>query len=121
MSLVLEIPLTFHIVEEEEIRKHACPIDLLENDVVRSNPNLEFVFHKNSAKFELDVKALDVHFNLTSTSTQLMNEKVSWRGVRQKDFESLQNLMEALTTLLYVVLGAYTSTCCFMKYFQIVH
>ena len=44
-----------------------------------SNPKSEFVFQKEGAMFEVDVEALDVHFNLTSTSTQLMNGQVMER------------------------------------------
>lgn len=44
------------------------------------------VFQRKGAKFELDVKALDAYFNLTSASTQLMNGKVPCKGVRENDF-----------------------------------
>lgn len=42
-----------------------------------------FGFQEKRAKFELDVKALDLCFNLASASTQFMNMKVPWRGVRE--------------------------------------
>ena len=42
-------------------------------------------YSKEGAKIDLDVEILDVYFNLTSTSTQLMNMKVPWRGAREKN------------------------------------
>ena len=59
----------------------------------------------------MDVEALDVYCNITSANTQLMNGKVSWRGGREKDSESMQILIEALTIPALVVLDAYASTC----------
>lgn len=43
------------------------------------NSMSRFEFQKNGVKFELDVKAVDVFFNLTSVSMHFMNGKVSWR------------------------------------------
>lgn len=59
----------------------------------------------------VDVEALYMYFNLTSTNTQLLNGKVPWRGGRTKDSQYLQILTEALTTFAYTVLDAYASTC----------
>lgn len=39
--------------------------------------------------FDFNVEALDIYFNLTYASTQLMNGKVPSRGGREKDFELL--------------------------------
>jgi hypothetical protein len=83
---------------------------------LRSTPKSEFVFQKKNANTEVDVEALDVFFNLTSASTQLMNGKVPWRGGREKDSESMQILIEALTTPASVVLDAYASTGWFISY-----
>ena len=73
-------------------------------------------FSKRNANTKVDVKALDVFFNLTSASTQLMNGKVPWRSGREKDSESIQILIEALTTPTSIVLDAYASTCRFISY-----
>ena len=56
------------------------------------------------------MEALNEYFNLTSVSTQLMKEKVPWRGGREKDYESMQILIEALRTPSFVALDAYAST-----------
>lgn len=85
---------------------------------VCSNLKSNFITQNNGAKFELDVNALDVYFNLTSAFTQLMNKIVPWKGAREKDFESIQISIKALRTPSYVVLDAYTSTWWFMTYFQ---
>lgn len=45
------------------------------------------------------MEALDVYFNITSTSMQLMYGKIPWRGGREKDSKSMQILIEASTTL----------------------
>lgn len=60
---------------------------------------------------EVDVEALDVQFNLTLASMQLKNEKLTWRGEREKNSKSMQILLESLATPRFVVLYAYTSTC----------
>ena len=65
------------------------------------------------------MEALDVFFNLTSASIQLMNGRVSWRGGREKDSESMQILIEALATSEVVVLDAYASTGRFISYSRI--
>lgn len=49
--------------------------------------NSEFVFQTKHALSDVDVEVLDLYFNLTSMSTQLMNGKCH-RGAREKDFES---------------------------------
>jgi hypothetical protein len=77
---------------------------------LRSTLKSEFVFQKKNVNTEVDVEALDVFFNFTSASTQLMNGKVPWRGGRKKDLESMQILIEALTTPASIVLDAYAST-----------
>lgn len=59
----------------------------------------------------VDVEALYMYFNLTSTNTQLLNGKVPWRAGRTKDSQYLQILTEALTTFASTVLDAYASTC----------
>lgn len=63
--------------------------------------------------FEVDVEALDVYFNMTLATMKLMNGKVTWRGGKEKDFESMQILIEALTTLGSIVLDDIVcdSTC----------
>jgi hypothetical protein len=56
---------------------------------------------------KVDIGALDVCFYLISRFT---NEKVPWRGGREKDSKLMQILIEALTTHGFVVLDAYAST-----------
>lgn len=85
---------------------------------VRSNPRLEVVFQKKGAMSRVDVETLDVYHDVTSTSTQLMNGKVPWIGGRENDSESMQFLIEALTTSSSIVLDAYTSTSLFLTYPQ---
>lgn len=46
-------------------------------------PKVEFVFQKKGALSKVNVEALDMYFNLTSMSMQLVNVKVSWRGGRE--------------------------------------
>lgn len=67
---------------------------------------------------DLDVEALDVYFNLTFASTQLMNGKVPWGGGRENDYELMQILMEVLTTPLFVILDVYIFINWFMIYIQ---
>ena len=74
-----------------------------------SKPKSEFflfLFFSSSfnVEFEMDVEALKVYFTLTLARMQLINEKVSWRGGTEKTYESLQILIEALTTLESIVL-----------------
>lgn len=73
--------------------------------LLRSNLKSMFVFQNKGANSKVDVKAMDMYFNLTSTSTQLMNRIVPWRGGREKI------LFEALTPPASIVLDPYTSTC----------
>lgn len=61
--------------------------------------------------FDVDVEALGMYFNLTSTNTSFLNGKVPWKGGRKKESQSLQMLIEALTTSTSIVLDVYTSTC----------
>ena len=63
-----------------------------------------FITQNNGAKFELDVNALDVYFNLTYAITQLMNKIVPWKGARERDLESMQISIKALISPSYVVL-----------------
>jgi hypothetical protein len=49
-------------------------------------------------------------------SIDLVNGKVPWRDGREKDFKSIQILIEALRAPSFVVLDAYTSTSWFMTY-----
>jgi hypothetical protein len=72
-------------------------------------PKSEFFFRKKNANSEVDVEALDVFFNLTLVSTQLMNWKMPWRGGTKKDSELMQILIKALTTSTLVFLDAYAS------------
>ena len=65
----------------------------------------------------VDVEALDVYFDLTSTNMHLMNGKVPWRGGREKDFELMQMLIEALTNPASIVLDTYAFACWFKSYF----
>lgn len=46
----------------------------IDTSMLYAHTNLKpiFVFQKKSVKFDVDVKALDIYFNLTSTSTQFM-------------------------------------------------
>lgn len=76
-----------------------------------------FITQNNSAKFELDVNALDVYFNLTSTITQLMNKIVPWKGVGEKDFESMQISIKALVSPSYVVLDG--CLCIYMMVYDL--
>ena len=57
------------------------------------------------------MEALNEYFNLTSVSTQLMKEKVPWRGGREKDYESMQILIEALRTPSFVALTGRSLHC----------
>lgn len=57
--------------------------------------------------FEVDVEAMDLYFNLMTVITQLIKGKMPWRGGREKDYELMYILIEALITLSYVVLDAY--------------
>ena len=78
---------------------------------LHSKPKLEFVFKMKSAEAKVDGKALEVYYTLTLASKRLINVKMSQRGDREKIYESLQILIEALTTLGSIVLDAYASTC----------
>lgn len=66
----------------------------------------------------LDVEALDIYANLTSASMQLINDKVPWRGGRENNSKLMQNSIEALTILSFVVHDTYTSIGWFMTYSQ---
>lgn len=74
---------------------------------IRSNPKFELLFQKKGIMSEVDVEAMDVYFNLVSVITQLIKGKMPWRGGREKDFESIQVLIETLITLYYVVVDAH--------------
>lgn len=76
----------------------------------RSEPRPQFVFNKVGGLSPMEVGALDVFFNRTTSKTQLMHKNIPWRGAREKDPESLQFLIEALTKPGDVVLDAYAST-----------
>lgn len=67
---------------------------------------------------DLDVEALGIYVNLTSTSTQLLNDKVPWRGGRKNNSKSMQISIEALAILTFVVHDAYASVGWFMTYSQ---
>jgi hypothetical protein len=60
-------------------------------------------------KSKVEVEALDMYFNMTSTSMRLMTGKVPYKGGREKESKSMQILIEALITLGLVVLDAYVS------------
>jgi hypothetical protein len=60
---------------------------------------------------KVDIGALDVCFYLILRFT---NEKVPWRGGREKDSKLMQILIEALTTHGFVVLDAYASIFVFI-------
>ena len=80
---------------------------------ILSTPKLNVIFQNKGAMSDVDVEALDMYFNLTSTNTQLFIRTVEYHGeVEGKDdFESMQMWIEALTTFASIVLDAYASTC----------
>ena len=53
----------------------------------------------------------NIFCNLTNFLAQLMNNKVPWRGGREKDSHLLPNFIKALTKPIDVVLDAYTLAC----------
>ena len=77
----------------------------------RLEPCLQFVFNKVGVLSPLEVGATYIFFNHTMSKTRLMHGNIPWRGTREKDLESLQFLVEALTKPGDVVFDAYTSTC----------
>ena len=60
---------------------------------------------------EVDVEALYTYFNLTSASMRLMNIKFPQRGGKEKDCESMEIVIKALTTHVSIVLDVYAFIC----------
>ena len=58
----------------------------------------------------MEVGALDIFFNRTTSKTQMMHENISWRGAREKDPEYLQFQIEALTKPENIILNTNAST-----------
>jgi hypothetical protein len=79
------------------------------HDVLSIEPRPQFVFNKVDGLSSIEVGALDIFFNCTTSKIQLMHKNIPWRGAREKDPNSLQIFIEALTKLRDVVLDAYAS------------
>ena len=88
---------------------------------LRSNPKFDFSSQKKGALLEVNVKALDVYFNLTLKSMQVMNGKMPWRGGTEEDSKSMQMLIEVWTTHAYVILDVYGCTCWLVIYSKDAH
>ena len=58
----------------------------------RLEPHPQFVFNKVGSLSPMEVGALDIFFNRTTSKTQLMHENIAWRGAREKD-PSLYNFL----------------------------
>ena len=68
-------------------------------------------FQQSGYSIPLEVGATYIFFNLTMSKTRLMHGNIPWRRAREKNLESLQFLVEALTKPGDVVFDAYASTC----------
>ena len=77
---------------------------------LRLEPRPQFVFNKVGGFSPMEVGSLNIFFNRTTSKTQLTRRNIQWRGACEKDLESLQFLIEALTKPEDVVLDAYAST-----------
>lgn len=75
-----------------------------------------FAFHENIDMSKLNLKVINVFFNVTTIDNQLMIKDVPWGGGQENDSKCMEVFVEAITKSRDVVLDAYASTsecyCC---------